>query len=267
MIHTCHLFSNFFIILVLILCQSEIILATSSTSNQYYLRTVTDKTLLDSLSRKSSYIVCGSWCMATKGCKAFKSTNENCKIYSGISLKDGLIGDEKNIDNLYVDKHFLWTDYNPIKSSRRQYSFIFPLLTFAILFPCVINIFFLQAKALLFGGTGAGGVTQVATVIDLNTGKECDNFDTGKDPSLNWSGISVGVLDRKYILACGGALGDANLRKTCEVLDGTSKTFQFELDQYRSANFIPFSDSVLWLTGSPVDKTTILVTKNGYVEG
>ena len=267
MIHTCHLFSNFFIILVLILCQSEIILATSSTSNQYYLRTVTDKTLLDSLSRKSSNIVCGSWCMATKGCIAFKSTNENCKIYSGISLNDGLIGDEKNIDNLYVDKHFLWTDYNPIKSSRRHYSFIFPLLTFAILFPSVINIFLLQAKALLFGGTGSGGVTQVATVIDLNTGKECDNFDTGKDPSLNWSGMSVGVLDRKYILACGGALGDANLRKTCEVLDGTTKTFQFELDQYRSANFIPFSDSVLWLTGSPVDKTTILVTKNGYVEG
>ena len=79
--------------------------------------------------------------------------------------------------------------------------------------------------------------------------------------------MSVGVLDRKYILACGGALGDANLRKTCEVLDGTTKTFQFELDQYRSANFIPFSDSVLWLTGSPVDKTTILVTKNGYAAG
>ena len=153
------------------------------------------------------------------------------------------------------------------KTVRRNYSFIFPLLTFAILFPCVINIFLLQAKALLFGGTGSGGVTQVATVIDLNTGKECDNFDTGKDPSLNWSGMSVGVLDRKYILACGGALGDANLRKTCEVLDGTTKTFQFELDQYRSANFIPFSDSVLWLTGSPVDRTTILVTKNGYIEG
>ena len=49
-----------------------------------------------------------------------------------------------------------------------------------------------------------GGSTQVATVIDLNTGKECDNFDVGKDPDLNWSGISVGVLEHKYIIACGG---------------------------------------------------------------
>ena len=112
-----------------------------------------------------------------------------------------------------------------------------------------------------------GGCTQVATVIDLNTGKECDNFDVGKDPSLQWSGMSVGVLDRKYIIACGGAVDGPSLRKTCEVLDGTSKTFQFEMDQYRSANFIPISDSVLWLTGSPVDRTTILVTKNGYVKG
>ena len=128
MTHISHLFSGFFnIIVVFLLCKSEIILATSSTSNQYYLRTVTDKTLLDSLSGKSSNIVCGSWCMAKKGCIAFKSTNENCKIYSGISLNiDGLIGDQKNIDNLYVDKHFLWTDYNPIKSSKRNLGFSLP---------------------------------------------------------------------------------------------------------------------------------------------
>ena len=113
-----HLFFGFFNIILLI-CKSEIL--ATSTSNQYYLRTVTDKTLLASLSRKSSNIACGAWCMAKTGCFAFKSTNENCKIYSSISLStDGLVGDEKNIDNLYVDKHLLWTDYNPIKSSKRN---------------------------------------------------------------------------------------------------------------------------------------------------
>ena len=121
--HIIHLFFGFFnIIVLLLLCKSEIILAANSTSNQYYLRTVTDKTLLSSLYRKSTNMACGAWCMNKKGCIAFKSTNENCQIYSSISLNiDGLIGDEKDTDNLYVDKHVLWTDYNPIKSSKRNY--------------------------------------------------------------------------------------------------------------------------------------------------
>ena len=121
MSHISHLFSGLFnisMIILILLYQSEIILGANSTSNQFYLRTVTDKTLLASSTRKSTNMACGAWCMNKKRCIAFKSTNENCKIYSGISLDiDGLIGDENDIDNLYVDKHYLWTDYNPIKSS------------------------------------------------------------------------------------------------------------------------------------------------------
>ena len=93
----------------------------------------------------------------------------------------------------------------------------------------------------------------------------------GKTSKSNLLAPAVGVVENKFILVCGGFEENGSNYigvNQCEVIDGTSNEQEkFEIDTSRIANAIQWSDNALWLTGSSNDKSTIIVSKRGYVIG
>ena len=116
---------------------------------------------------------------------------------------------------------------------------------------------------------GDGSFSKHGKVVDLNTGNECPSS-LGQLSSESLYAPAIGIVEDKFILICGGfqLTGSSRNDKTeCEVIDGKSKNDMTAIDTNRFANAIQWSNSALWLTGHNDNKSTIIVTRKGYIAG
>ena len=75
------------------------------------------------------------------------------------------------------------------------------------------------------------------------------------------------MVEDDYVMVCGGVVENDPQAK-CEVIKGNSDVNEvIEIDSGRIGSAIQWSDNSLWLTGHTNDKSTIIVSRSGYVKG